>query len=190
LPFDLPKHAQLAFINEFHYDDFGIDTREFIEIAQTTSIDYTVILYNGSNGASYDTKTVPTSRSGPDSNCFYYSIYEYTILNGIQNGSPDGIALVHPDGTVVQFLSYEGTFTAVGGPADGMLSTSIGAATEAGTSPSSQSLQLVNGVWVGPIANTKGVANSGTMASACVPVTSPVVPPVIPPVTAPASSPM
>ena len=46
--------------------------------------------------------------------------------NGIQNGSPDGIALVDASGAVMQFLSYEGTLTAVGGPADGLTSTDIG----------------------------------------------------------------
>ena len=30
--------------------------------------------------------------------------------NGIQNGSPDGIALVDSSSNVIQFLSYEGTF--------------------------------------------------------------------------------
>ncbi|MDQ3502195.1 MAG: hypothetical protein M3486_01065 [Actinomycetota bacterium] len=35
--------------------------------------------------------------------------------NGIQNGDPDGMALVVVAGGVVEFLSYEGAFTAVGG---------------------------------------------------------------------------
>jgi len=36
-----------------------------------------------------------------------------------RNGAPDGIALVDAARTLVEFLSYEGTFTAVGGPARG-----------------------------------------------------------------------
>ena len=34
---------------------------------------------------------------------------------------PDGMALVDPGGSVVEFLSYEGTFTALDGPAAGKL---------------------------------------------------------------------
>ena len=37
----------------------------------------------------------------------------------VQNGSPDGIALVGPGNVVKEFLSYEGVFTAVGGAAAG-----------------------------------------------------------------------
>jgi hypothetical protein len=44
-------------------------------------------------------------------------------VNGIQNGSPDGIALVDPGSGVVHFPSYEGTFVAVGGPAGGLTSS-------------------------------------------------------------------
>ena len=57
--------------------------------------------------------------------------------DGLQNGSPDGIALVNGT-TVVQFLSYEGIFTALnsptGTPAAGLESTDIDVA-EAGTDP-------------------------------------------------------
>ena len=51
-------------------------------------------------------------------------------MNGIQNGSPDGLALINegsdPD-SVVQFLSYEGELTATDGVAAGMTSTDVGA---------------------------------------------------------------
>lgn len=60
--------------------------------------------------------------------------------NGIQNGSPDGIALVNGT-TVVQFLSYEGTFAAVDGPASDMTSVDIGVS-EPGSTPIGFSLQL------------------------------------------------
>ena len=46
--------------------------------------------------------------------------------NGLQNGSPDGIALVDAGNVLVEFLSYEGTFTGVGGPAAGMTSIDVG----------------------------------------------------------------
>ena len=40
--------------------------------------------------------------------------------DGIQNGSPDGMALVDAPGQVLEFLSYEGAFTATNGPAAGL----------------------------------------------------------------------
>src|SRR3954471_20211337 len=79
--------------------------------------------------------------------------------NGIQNGSPDGMALVDASNNVVQFLSYEGTFTATDGPASGMVSVDIGAA-EAGTEALGMSLQLDgSGVWHAPAASTFGACN-------------------------------
>ena len=138
------------------------DVDEFIEIAHTGSIvGYSVVLYNGSGGAVYSTITAPTSTSLPDVNGIRYSVYD---IAGIQNGNPDGMALVAPGNTVLQFLSYGGTFVAVGGPANGMTSIDIGVS-EPG-SPVGDSLQLINGVWVGPIANTKGAANSAAAAPA------------------------
>lgn len=61
--------------------------------------------------------------------------------NGIQNGSPDGVALVNAADQVVQFLSYEGSFAATSGPANGITSTDI-RVSEAGSEPLGQSLQL------------------------------------------------
>src|SRR5699024_147318 len=71
---------------------------------------------------------------------------------------PDGIVLVDGDGTVVEFLSYDGTFTGVGGPADGVQSTDIGI-TQPSNTPIGQSLQLIGGQWVGPLENTFGERN-------------------------------
>lgn len=50
---------------------------------------------------------------------------------------------------MIQFLSYEGSFTAVGGPADGLTITDIGVA-ETSSTPVGQLLQLIDGVWIGP----------------------------------------
>ena len=63
------------------------------------------------------------------------------VTPGIQNGAPDGVALVDADGDVVQFLSYEGSFTATSGPANGLTSTDIGVS-QSGSEPSTLSLQL------------------------------------------------
>src|SRR5215468_12575357 len=125
---------------EIHYDNVGTDVGEAIEVSGPAGADVTgwqVILYNGNGGASYDTKPL----SGPiPATCGARGVVVITYpTNGIQNGSPDGMALVDPGGVVVEFLSYEGTFTAVGGPANGMLSVDIGAS-QAGTEPIGSSL--------------------------------------------------
>lgn len=147
-------------ISELHYDNAGTDAGEAIEISGPAGTDLTgwqLILYNGNGGASYNTRalsgTIPatcTSRG--------VVVLDYPV-DGIQNGSPDGIALVDPSGSVTEFLSYEGTFTAVGGPANGIASTDIGV-TETSTTPAGQSLQR-NGsaVWSAPGANTFGTCN-------------------------------
>ncbi|NQY38423.1 MAG: endonuclease I, partial [Alteromonadaceae bacterium] len=54
---------------------------------------------------------------------------------------PDGFALIDDTGSVVQFLSYEGTFTANGGAASGMTSTDIGVS-EPSSTTKGYSLQL------------------------------------------------
>ncbi|HSF24963.1 MAG TPA: Ig-like domain-containing protein, partial [Blastocatellia bacterium] len=155
------------FINEIHYDNTGTDAGEAIEIAGPAGTDLTgwsIVLYNGAGGASYDTDalmgTIPNQQNGFGTVSLSYPV------NGIQNGSPDGIALVNGT-TVVQFLSYEGTFMAVGGPANGMTSTDIGVS-EAGTEAIGQSLRLSGTgcmyedfTWNAPAANTFGAVNTG-----------------------------
>ena len=131
-----------VFINEFHYDNSGADTNEFIEIGGTAGTDLTgwsIVLYNGSNGTVYNTENLSGTISD-QGNGFGTVAVDYPT-NGIQNGSPDGIALVDNNNNVVQFLSYEGSFTAVGGPADGMTSTDIGVS-QPGATPVDSSLQL------------------------------------------------
>ena len=51
-------------------------------------------------------------------------------MPSLQNGSPTASPWSVPGGNVVQFLSYEGSFTATNGPAAGMTSTDIGVAEE------------------------------------------------------------
>jgi endonuclease I/PKD repeat protein len=113
-----------VWINEFHYDNAGTDASEFVEVAGPAGTDltgWTVVAYNGADGAAYATSalsgTIANLQNG-------YGVKSITYA-GLQNGSPDGIALVNPSGQVVQFLSYEGVFTAVGGAAGGLTSTNI-----------------------------------------------------------------
>ena len=128
-----------VFINEIHYDNAGADQDEFVEIAGPAGFDlsgWSLVLYNGNNGQEYD--TVALSGSIGDEGAGYGALSFFP--NSIQNGAPDGIVLAN-NGSVVQFLSYEGAFTALDGIAEGMTSTDIGVF-EAGSTEIGFSLQL------------------------------------------------
>ncbi|WP_072297999.1 ExeM/NucH family extracellular endonuclease [Paracoccus sp. SM22M-07] len=154
------------FINEFHYDNAGADEGEFIEIAGPAGTDLTgwsVALYNGNNGAMYG--TLPLSGVLSDMGQGYGTLT--VAAPGIQNGSPDAIALVDGAGAVVQFLGYEGVMTAVDGPAMGMTSVDVGVAEDGGTGIG-MSLQLTGSgsqasdfTWAAAANATPGAANTG-----------------------------
>ncbi|MCC9136104.1 DUF5689 domain-containing protein [Pontibacter silvestris] len=158
----------IVFINEIHYDNEGTDTGEAVELAGRAGTDlsgWSLVLYNGGNGTAYNTQTL-TGTIPDQTNGFGFIAVTYPA-NGLQNGAPDGVALVNADGEVVQFLSYEGSFTAVDGPADGLASTDIGVQ-EASSSPVGYSLQLTgagftyeNFTWTGPTTSTFGTLNVG-----------------------------
>jgi hypothetical protein len=163
-----PKNPGPAvFINEIHYDNAGLDTNEFIEVAGpagTNLTGYAIELYNGNGGARYDIAplvgTIPNQQNGFGTVALPYP------TNGIQNGPADGIALVY--GTIViQFLSYEGTVTAANGTAAGMTSTDVGVS-EGGSDPVGMSIQLKGTgttygdfAWVGPADDSPGAVNTG-----------------------------
>ncbi|MFD2763573.1 ExeM/NucH family extracellular endonuclease [Micromonospora eburnea] len=147
--------AATPFISEIHYDNVGTDTGEAIEIEAPVGFDlsgWQIVLYNGANGAAYNTRTL--SGTVPAAGVV---VANYPT-DGIQNGSPDGVALVSPTGAVAEFLTYEGTMTAVGGPANGMTGTDIGVE-ETSNTPVGHSLQKINGKWNAPAPNTFGVLN-------------------------------
>lgn len=161
--------AQTAvFINELHYDNSGADTGEGVEIAGPAGTDlsgWSVVLYNGSATQLKVYGTIALSGVIPDLSAGYGVLAFFKA--GIQNGSPDGLALVDNSNTVIQFLSYEGTFTPVDGPAAGMLSTDIGVS-ESGSTPVGHSLQLGGSgadyedfTWNSHAPNTFGAVNSG-----------------------------
>lgn len=148
-----------VFISEIHYDNAGADTGEFVEVTGNAGVDltgYTLVLYNGNGGAPYNSVSLSGTFTDEADGLGAIAF----PISGIQNGAPDGVALVDPDNNVIEFLSYEGAFTAVGGPADGLTSTDIGVA-ESATTPVGQSLQLINGIWTGPATNSEGDVNSG-----------------------------
>ncbi len=162
--------AQNVWINELHYDNAGTDEGEFIEIiledaGSYTLNDFTLTQYNGNGGASYGTHTLDSFATGSVIDNF--TIY-HKLITGIQNGAPDGIAIDY-QGTLItgQFLSYEGTFEAVDGPANGVMSTDIGV--EEGSSTAiGESLQLLGTgavysdfIWQDPAPETPGELNIG-----------------------------
>ncbi|MEN1940142.1 endonuclease [Luteimonas sp. MJ246] len=137
-----PAQAEV-FINEIHYDNVDTDVGEAIEVvgsAGESLAGYQIVLYNGSNGSSYDTDTLSEGSLATCGGKVRFATIEYPE-NGLQNGAPDGIALVDPQGNVVQFLSYEGVMVASNGPAAGMSSTDIGVM-QPNSTPIGQSLQL------------------------------------------------
>ncbi|MCA9051256.1 MAG: hypothetical protein KDA89_21110, partial [Planctomycetaceae bacterium] len=158
------------FINEIHYDNSGADTGEAVEIAGAAGTDltgWTLVFYNGADGTLYRTENLSETLADLGSG-FGVSVVNLPT-DGIQNGAPDGIALVNDLGEVIEFLSYEGSFTAVDGPAAGMMSADIGVA-ESGTTPVGFSLQRTgsgpNYTWATEAANTFGAINTGQSYSA------------------------
>lgn len=158
---DAPAPEFQARINEFHYDNAGADTGEFIEVRVTAGGDASglaVELYNGGNGAVYGTLSIQDATMTSDG-AFDYYVWDLPA-NGLQNGAPDGIALSN-GGELVEFLSYEGQMTSIGGAADGVTSTDIGVA-ETGGDVAGLSLQRdADGNWAAPADETKGAANAG-----------------------------
>lgn len=133
--------AQAVFINEIHYDNVSTDTNEAVEVAGpagTSLTGWSLVLYNGNGGASY--ATYPLSGTITNTCAGFGAVSVATP--GIQNGSPDGVALVNSLNQVVQFLSYEGTMIATSGPAMGLQSIDI-ILIEDGTEPTTSSLHLI-----------------------------------------------
>jgi predicted extracellular nuclease len=152
------------FISEFHYDNASTDVGEFVEVTAPAGSDLTgwsVVLYNGSNNETYNTQAL--SGTVADQSAGYGTLTLDVVL---QNGAPDGIALVDTTGTLVEFLSYEGTMTAVGGPADGATSTDVGVS-QGSSTPVGASIERIGEVpdqyvWVADDDASKGAPNPGS----------------------------
>jgi len=166
-----PVVTGTPFINEFHYDNSGADTGEFIEVAGPAGLNlagYSLVLYNGHDGTSYN--TIALSGVVTDQQNGFGVVSVALPANGLQNGGspptvePDGIALVGPNG-VVEFVSYEGHFTATNGPAAGLTSTDVGVA-EDGTAANTSIARTGPGVDPSDFtwalgANSHGAVNTG-----------------------------
>lgn len=153
-------------ISEFHYDNVGSGTGEFVEVffpnpQPDRPIDYKIYLYNGSDSLKYGKRSLNGIQTGcyvSEEGCYY--VWQGTG-NLLQNGPRDAIALVLEtitDTVVYDFISYEGVITAKGGPAKGLTSTDVGI-WEDNDTPVGWSLQRrSDGTWfAGP--ETKGSVN-------------------------------
>jgi endonuclease I len=166
----VPAARADVFINEFHYDNDGTDVGERVEViapAGTSLAGWKVVLYNGGDGRQYATLNL----SGTTANQCGGHGTVVVDAPGMQNGSPDGLALIDASGAVVQFLSYEGGFTAVDGPAAGRAATQI-PVSEASNTPVGHSLQLSGSgsraadfSWQAPRAASFGACNTGQTLS-------------------------
>jgi len=116
-------------LNEVDYDNVGNDIAEFIEVHNTTdeTLDLSnviIVLYNGGTSTEYKTvnlggtiaaggyHVVCNENGGGAPTVTMPAGTPYTLMgtsNQIQNGAPDGIALIDMlAGTVLDALSYEG----------------------------------------------------------------------------------
>ena len=167
--------VEIIWINEIHYDNEGTDIDEGIEIVGVVGLDlssYWLLPYDGTDFQPEWARS--NSLSGyvfPNEQCGFGAIWIPFGVNQLENDR-EGIALIKGD-QVIQFLSYEGSFTAIGGPADGMTSEDIGVA-ESGTTPVGYSLQLIGTgstysafTWAGPRPHSRGTLNAGQQIDAC-----------------------
>jgi endonuclease I/chitodextrinase len=161
-----PSVQGAAWINEFHYDNDGTDTGEFVEVAGPAGLDlagWTLVGYNGNGGGTYATVSLGGILPDLDNG---HGVLAFDFA-GLQNGAPDGIALVDNNGEVIELLAYEGGFTAIAGPAAGQALADIGVA-ESSSTPIGDSLQRTGSgteaaafSWAAPQAATRGSLNAG-----------------------------
>lgn len=134
--------STVSIITEIHYDNYERDEGEFVEIAgpgRTGLNGYQRVFYIGNVGSPYLNRTlrctVHASKSGFG---FFFLAFRG---DAIKNGTA-GIVLVDSSGSILEFISYRGGFTATSGLADGMMSVDIGIV-ENPTTPFGYSIQKV-----------------------------------------------
>lgn len=164
-------------INEIHYDNVGTDAQEGFEIAGLAGTDlggWQVATYNGSGGVVSETIDLGGVLAD-ETNGYGFVWFGATTL---QNGPADGLALVDPGGTVLEFLSYEGALTATSGPAAGLTSDDIGVR-ESSSSALDDSLQLQGSgdevasfAWAGSAPHSRGAVNPGQTVIGANPIPS------------------
>jgi len=119
-------------ISEIHYDNAGSDSGEFVEISGAAGTDlrgWSLLAYNGRDGRAY--AAISLEGALPDEADGRGAVAVH--VRGLQNGGADGVALVDPDGAVVEFWSWEGRLTASDGAAAGLRSADLGVAEDGST---------------------------------------------------------
>lgn len=170
--------ASPVFINEFHYDNAGTDSGEFVEIAGPAGTDLSgwwLLLYNGSNGQPYGQWSLDGVLGDDTGTGFGFRVLSFAA-NGLQNGPADGLALLDAGNQVREFLSYEGLLNATGGPASGLTGMAVPVG-ESGSTPVGASLQRTGSgsrpgdfVWQAFASATPGGANHGQRLAAANPL--------------------
>lgn len=167
--------AGTPWINEFSYDTAATNDTggEYVEVIVPAGVNIStlsLVLYNGNGGASYRTdafigNTNVTSTALNNGYTAYLFTYPATTSGLFQNGAPDGMALCNGS-QVVQFLSYEGTFSATNGCASGITSTDVSVSQT--NAADGTSLQLsgtgnkyADFTWNTSAPSTRGAVNTG-----------------------------
>lgn len=185
----LTVHRSLV-INEVDYDNpASLDTMEFVEIYNTapTPVDLSgvaLVLVNGNNGDEY--RRVDLGPAGVLAPGAYLVVHDGAVSlpagtleltfasctdTCIQNGAPDGVALIDTAGAVlIDALSYEGSITEAhiaGFPApvslvEGTATTAIDANTAGSLVrlPNGSDTDDANADWALSVAPTPGAANT------------------------------
>lgn len=125
--FEIVEGGSRLVINEIDYDQPGTDSAEFIELFNNSGsavnlAGLAIVALNGNGGAEYGRYPL----SGTLAAGAYLVLgnagvtvpngvaFETLPANGLQNGAPDGVALIDTNmGVVIDALSYEGAMTAV-----------------------------------------------------------------------------
>ncbi len=178
-------------INEVDYDQPGTDAAEYVEIYNPSSTARTLagvslMLVNGANNAVYATIDLTSAGSlaahgylvvagtgvAVQSGGIPFAPTPAWTSNAVQNGSPDGMALVDTKGlTVIDALSYAGAMTAVtltGFPStvslvEGTATTAVDSNTTVGSlcrKPNGQDTDQASVDWAFCTTLTPGAANS------------------------------
>lgn len=137
-----PVYAQSIFFNDVNYDPGTTANPEYFAIAGPAGTDltgYKVYLYDAAGNVQGSPQVFGARSVSDDQNGYGVE----PILSSVT--LPDattGLALTTPTDDLVQFVSYEGSVTAVDGPALGTTSTDLG--TDPGESAGTdQTLQLI-----------------------------------------------
>jgi hypothetical protein len=132
-------------VNEINYESSPGVEIIMSPLSQGTNLNNVIWwLYDGATGTSYANHALSTFSAGASANNYtVFSLTGFAIQSGNPSGqpdSPDGWA-ISVNGAVVEFKSYEGTFTASAGVAAGLTSMDIGVRQNTGY-PTQSSSQL------------------------------------------------